>query len=160
MFLSGLGSAAQIALSNATQATLNSTLNQPQSLTFAHRRITANATLYVANSGAARIDTLSSTGGGLTHWNRTHTGNLVYPSDVSFDSLGDLVVSDATAAKVFSFNPALAESTVNTGSYQLSECLLRPELTLAATSTSLMAAVPRASSRFPGKRSHRIPQAF
>ncbi len=118
LFLSGLGSAAQIALSNATQATLNSTLNQPQSLTFAPTD-TANATLYVANSGAARIDTLSSTGGGLTHWNRTHTGNLVYPSDVSFDSLGDLVVSDATAAKVFSFNPALAESTVNTGSFTL-----------------------------------------
>lgn len=117
LFLSGLGSAAQIALSNATQATLNSALNQPQSVTFKPTD-TANATLYVANSGAARIDTLSSTGGGLTHWNNANTKNLVYPSDVSFDSFGDLLVPDATAAKVFSFSAAAAETetTVSIGS--------------------------------------------
>jgi Bacterial Ig-like domain (group 3)/FG-GAP-like repeat len=120
LFLSGLGSAPQMALSNATQATLNTTLNQPQSLTFKPTD-TANANLYVANSGAKRIDTLSSTGGGLTHWNKNNTANLVYPSDVSFDSFGDLLVSDATAAKVFSFSASAAEteSTVNTGSFTL-----------------------------------------
>jgi hypothetical protein len=118
LFLSGLGSAAQISLSSATQQMLNSTLNQPQSLTFNPTDLT-NSTLYVANSKAAQIDTLPSTGGALTQWNTSNTGNLVYPSDLVFDAFGDLVVPDANAAKVFSFNPALAESTVNTGTYTL-----------------------------------------
>ena len=111
LFLSGLGDAAQIVLSNATQATLNSSLNQPQSLTFNPTDDT-NATLYVANSGAAQIDTLASSGGSLT---QLTVANLVYPSDLSFDAFGNLVVSDATAAKVFSISPASAETTVNTG---------------------------------------------
>ena len=59
LFFSGLGDAAQMVLSNATQATLNSSLNQPQSLTFNPTDDT-NSKLYVANSGAAQVDTLSS----------------------------------------------------------------------------------------------------
>jgi sugar lactone lactonase YvrE len=55
----------------------------------------------------------------LTQWNAANTGNLVYPSDLSFDAFGNLVVADANAAKVFTFNPALAETTVNTGTYTL-----------------------------------------
>ena len=120
LFLNGLGSAAQIVLSNATQATLNSTLNQPESLTFNPTDIN-NATLYVANSGAPQLDSLASSGGSLTQWNAGNTTNLSYPSDLSFDAFGNLVVSDANAAKVFSFNPALAETTVNTGTYTLGE---------------------------------------
>ena len=118
LFLSGLGSAAQISLSSATQLMLNSSLNQPQSLTFNPTDLT-NTTLYVANSNAARIDTLPSSGGSLTQWNRNHTKNLVYPSDLVFNAFGDLVVPDADAAKVFSFNPSLTESTVSTGTYTL-----------------------------------------
>ena len=118
LFLSGLGSAAQISLSSATQQILNSSLNQPQSLTFNPTDLT-NSTLYVANSNAAQIDTLPSSGGSLTQWNPANTKNLVYPSDLVFDAFGDLVVSDANAAMVVSFNPALAESTVNTGTYTL-----------------------------------------
>ena len=118
LFLSGLGSAAQISLSSATQSVLNSSLNQPQSLTFNPTDLT-NSTLYVANSNAAQIDTLPSSGGALTQWNTANTKNLVYPSDLVFDAFGDLVVSDANAAMVVSFNPALTESTVNTGTYTL-----------------------------------------
>ncbi len=116
LFLSGLGSAAQISLSSATQAILSSSLNQPQSLTFNPADLT-NSTLYVANSNAAQIDTLPSSGGALTQWNAANTKNLVYPSDLIFDAFGNLIVADANAAMVVSFNPALAESTVNTGTY-------------------------------------------
>ncbi len=118
LFLSGLGSAAQISLGSATQQTLNSSLNQPQSLTFNPADLT-NSTLYVANSNAGQIDTLPSSGGALTQWNAANTKNLVYPSDLVFDAFGDLVVPDANAAMVVSFNPALAESTVGTGTYTL-----------------------------------------
>ncbi len=116
LFLSGLGSAAQISLSSATQQILNSSLNQPQSLTFNPSDLTSS-TLYVANSNAKQIDTLPSSGGALTQWNAANTTNLVYPSDLVFDAFGNLVVSDANAAMVVSFNPALAESTVGTGTY-------------------------------------------
>jgi hypothetical protein len=118
LFLSGLGSAAQISLNSATQLILNSSLNQPQSLTFNPTDLT-NSTLYVANSNAAQIDTLPSSGGSLTKWNAANTKNLVYPSDLVFDAFGNLVVSDANAAMVVSFNPALTESTVSTGTYTL-----------------------------------------
>jgi FG-GAP-like repeat/Bacterial Ig-like domain (group 3) len=116
LFLSGLGSAAQISLASATQQVLNPNFNQPQSLTFNPTDLT-NSTLYVANSNAAQIDTLPSSGGGLTQWNVANTTMLVYPSDLTFDAFGDLVVSDANAKMVVSFNPALTESTVNTGTY-------------------------------------------
>jgi sugar lactone lactonase YvrE len=78
-----------------------------------------NSTLYVANSNMAQIDTLPSSGGALTQWNAANTKNLVYPSDMVFDAFGNLVVVDAYADTVVSFNPALAESTVNTGTYTL-----------------------------------------
>ncbi len=55
----------------------------------------------------------------FTQWNAANTKNLVYPSDLTFDAFGNLIVSDANAAMVVSFNPALAESTVNTGTYTL-----------------------------------------
>ena len=118
LFLSGLGSAAQISLSSATQLMLNSSLNQPQSLTFNPTDLTS-ATLYVANSNAAQIDTLPSSSGSLTQWNPANTKNLVYPSDLVFDAFDNLIVSDAEAAMVVSFNPSLTESTVNTGTYTL-----------------------------------------
>jgi hypothetical protein len=73
----------------------------------------------VANSNAAQIDTLPSSGGGLTQWNAANTANLVYPSDLVFDAFGNLIVTDPYAATVVNFNPALAESTVNTGTYTL-----------------------------------------
>jgi hypothetical protein len=121
LFLSGLGDAAQISLSSATQTSLNTALNQPQSLTF-NPADTVNATLYVANSNVGQLDTLAaSTPGSLTRWNASNSGNLVYPSDVVFDVFGNLVVSDATTStpKVVSFSPALAETTVGTGTYTL-----------------------------------------
>jgi hypothetical protein len=118
LFLSGMGDAAQIALSSATQSVLNSNLNSPQSLTF-NPADNTNSTLYVANSNVGRLDTLPPSGGPLTRWDGAHSGNLVYPSDLVFDAFGDLVVSDATAAKVFSFDPAMAETRVGTGSFTL-----------------------------------------
>jgi FG-GAP-like repeat/Bacterial Ig-like domain (group 3) len=118
LFLSGLGSAAQISLSNATQEVLNSTLNQPQSVTFDPTDLT-NAKLYVANSNVGQLDTLSSSGGALTRWNAANTGNLKYPGDLTFDAFENLVVPDANAAKVFSFSPSLAQTTVNTGTFTL-----------------------------------------
>jgi sugar lactone lactonase YvrE len=118
IFLSGLGGAAQIALSSATQAVLNSHLNQPQSVIFNPVDLT-NSTLYVANSKAAQLDTLASSGGSLNQWDAANTTNLVYPSDLIFDAFGNLVVSDANAALVESISPALAETTVNTGTFTL-----------------------------------------
>jgi FG-GAP-like repeat/Bacterial Ig-like domain (group 3) len=119
LFLSGLGDAAQISLSSATQVSLNTSLNSPQSVTF-NPTDKLNATLYVANSNVGQLDTLSSsTAGGLTRWNASNSGNLVYPSDLVFDVFGNLVVSDATGAKVYKFNPALAETTMGTGTYTL-----------------------------------------
>jgi hypothetical protein len=118
LFLSGLGSAAQISLNSATQQILSPGLNQPQSLTFNPTDLN-NSTLYVANSNAAQIDTLPSSGGALNQWNAANTANLVYPSDLTFDAFGDLVVADANAKMVVSFNPSLTESTVNTGTYTL-----------------------------------------
>jgi FG-GAP-like repeat/Bacterial Ig-like domain (group 3) len=118
LFLSGMGDAAQISLSTATQAILNRNLNSPQALTF-NPADNTNSTLYVANSNIGRIDTLPSAGGALTRFDAAHTGNLVYPSDLVFDAFGDLVVSDANAAKVFSFSPTLAETTVKTTGFTL-----------------------------------------
>jgi FG-GAP-like repeat/Bacterial Ig-like domain (group 3) len=120
LFFSGLGSAAQASLSSATQAVLNSSLNQPQSLTFDPTDLT-NSTLYVSNSMAGQIDTLAASGGALTQWNAANTGNLVYPTELVFDAFGNLVVVDANVAKVFSFSPppALTESTVGTGTFTL-----------------------------------------
>ena len=115
LFFSGLGDAAQMVLSNATQATLNSSLNQPQSLTF---NPTDDSQRYAVcgqqRRGADRYP-------GLLRWlvDKHDVANLVYPSDLSFDAFGNLVVSDATAAKVFSISPASAETTVNTGTYTL-----------------------------------------
>jgi hypothetical protein len=114
LFLSGLGSAAQITLGDATQQVLNAGLLEPQSVTF-NPADRFNSTLYVANSYAAQIGTLASSGGSATPWNTANAGNLAYPIDIAFDAFGNLVVADYNAAKVFSFNPALAEQTISTG---------------------------------------------
>ncbi len=122
LFLTGLGSAAQISLSSATQTTLNALLNQPQSLVFNPNDINSS-TLYVANANAkpnaGQIDTLASSGGALTRWNGANSTNLIYPADLGFDPLGNLTVTDPLGAKVVQFNPALVESTVNTGTFTL-----------------------------------------
>jgi FG-GAP-like repeat/Bacterial Ig-like domain (group 3) len=118
LFLSGLGSASQIWLSNATQTVLNNTLNQPQSLTFSPTDL-SNSTLYVANSDAGQLDTLASSGGALT---QLPTANLQYPIDLAFDVFDNLLVPDEAAAKLFSFapSPGFAESTLSTGTIALS----------------------------------------
>ena len=118
LFLSGLGSAAQIALGDATQSTLNAGLNQPQGLAF-NPTDTSFGTLYVSNSNASQIVTLSSFHGVFTPWNTANAGNLVYPTDLSYDAFGDLLVADASSPKVFSFSPSLAEQTVRTGTITL-----------------------------------------
>ncbi len=118
LFLSGMGDAAQISLSNATQTTLNSNLNSPQGLTF-NPADNTNSIVYVANSGASRLDTIPSASGALTRFDGAHSGNLQLPSDLVFDAFGDLVVPDADAAKVFSFDPSLAETTVKTTGFTL-----------------------------------------
>ena len=125
LFLSGLGSAAQVSLSSATAAVLNSALISPQSLTFNPTDLT-NSTLYVVNTNAqqtmGQIYTLPSSGSpSLTQWNVPNTKNLMYPSDLVFDAFGNLIVSDANAAKVFSFNPGLAETTLGTGTFTLGQ---------------------------------------
>ncbi len=114
LFLSGTGNAAQITLGAASQTTvLNAGLSQPQSLTFSPAD-RLNSTLYVANSNAAQVVTLGSSGGSTTPWNTPNTGNFQYPVDLVFDAFGNLVVADYNAAKVFSFNQALAEKTIST----------------------------------------------
>ena len=99
---------------DATQQVLNSSLLAPQSVTF-NPADRFNSTLYVANSYAAQIATLASSGGSLTPWNTANAGNLAYPIDIVFDAFGNLIVADFNAEKVFSFNPALAEKTISTG---------------------------------------------
>ena len=122
LFLSGLGSAAQVSLSSATTVVLNSALISPQSLTFNPTDLT-NSTLYVVNTNVpqtvGQLYTLASSGGSLIPWNAANTNNLKYPSDLVFDAFGNLIVSDANAMKVFSFNPGLAETTLGTGTFTL-----------------------------------------
>jgi hypothetical protein len=118
LFLSGLGSAAQIALGDATQSTLTAGLNQPQGLAF-NPTDTTFSTLYVSNSNASQIDTLSSSGGAFAPWNTANTGNLVYPTDLAYNAFGELLVADANSSKVFTFSPSLAEQTVSTGTITL-----------------------------------------
>jgi hypothetical protein len=69
----------------------------------------------VANSYAAQVVTLPSSGGSAAPWNSANTSNFAYPLDLAFDAFGNLIVADYNAAKVFSFSPALAEKTINTG---------------------------------------------
>jgi hypothetical protein len=116
LFLSGQGNASQITLGTGVQTTLlNAGLLEPQSVTFSPTDIN-NSTLYVANSFAKQVVTLSSLApGAATPWNAANSGNLNYPVDIVFDAFGNLVVADFNAAKVFSFNQALAESTISTG---------------------------------------------
>ncbi len=115
LFLSGMGNAAQITLGAASQTTtLNAGLLEPQSVTF-NPTDRVNSTLYVANSYAKQVVTLPSSGGAATPWNTANTGNFDYPIDIVFDAFGNLVVADFNAAKVFSFNQALAEKTIGTG---------------------------------------------
>ncbi len=105
LYLSGLGSAAQIALASATQVPLNTALAQPQSLTFNPNDVNTG-TLYIANSNLGSLDTMSSSGGTATPWNTANTGGLRYPTDLVFDAFGTLVVADQNALKVFDFSAA------------------------------------------------------
>jgi FG-GAP-like repeat/Bacterial Ig-like domain (group 3) len=122
-FLSGLGAASQISLSSAQTLVLNSGLMQPQGLAF-NPNDTANASLYLGNGtyttsspNVGQIDKLS--GGTLSTWVPASPTTVVYPSNVTFDAFGNLVVTDANAAKVVSFNPSRAATTVGMGSFTL-----------------------------------------
>ncbi len=122
-FLSGLGAASQISLSSAQTLVLNNALMQPQGLAF-NPNDTANASLYIGNGtyttstpNVGQIDKLS--GGALSTWVPATPTTVVYPSDLTFDAFGNLVVTDANAAKVVSFNPAKAATQLGTGSFTL-----------------------------------------
>ncbi len=122
-FLSGLGAASQISLSSAQTLVLNNALMQPQGLAF-NPNDTANASLYIGNGtyttstpNVGQIDKLS--GGVLSTWVPASPTTVVYPSDLTFDAFGNLVVTDANAAKVISFNPAKAATQLGTGSFTL-----------------------------------------
>jgi len=110
LFLSGMGNASQMTLGDGKQKTLNAGLNQPQGVAFNP----IDSLLYVSNSNASQIVTLPLSGGTFARWNATNTGNLVYPTDVTYNAFADLLVADANSPKVFSFSPLLAESVVNT----------------------------------------------
>jgi hypothetical protein len=122
-FLSGLGAASQISLSSAQTLVLNSALLQPQGLAF-NPNDTANANLYIGNGtyttsspNVGQIDKLS--GGTLSTWVPASPTTVVYPSNLTFDAFGNLVVTDANAANVVSFNPLKAATPVGMGSFTL-----------------------------------------
>jgi sugar lactone lactonase YvrE len=117
LFPYGMGDAAQISLSSATQSVLNSSLSEPQSVAF--NPAVTNSTLYVANSDAKEIVTLPTSGGAFTQWNAANTTDLVYPSDLAYDAFDDLVVSDANAAMVVLYTPAEVQEAVSTGTFTL-----------------------------------------
>jgi hypothetical protein len=116
LFLSGIGNASQITLGAASQTTLlNAGLLQPQSVTF-NPTDRNNNMLYVAESYAAQVVKLASAASGpATTYISTSAGNFAYPIDMVFDAFGNLVVADYNQAKVFSFNQALARTTIGTG---------------------------------------------
>jgi hypothetical protein len=123
LFLSGLGAASQVSLSSAQTLVLNSALMQPQSLAF-NPNDTVNASLYIGNGtyttstpNVGQINKLS--GGALSTWVPASPTTVVYPSDLTFDAFGNLVVTDANAAKVLSFNPSKAATQVPTTGYTL-----------------------------------------
>ena len=124
LFLSGLGAAAQISLSSAQTSVLTTALMAPQSLTFNPNDF-HNANLYIANGTYAnstpnegQVDKLS--GGTLTQWIPATPATVEYPTDLTFDAFGNLVVVDSNATKVLSFSPSLAVTQIGTGSYTLS----------------------------------------
>jgi hypothetical protein len=110
LYLSGMGNASQMTLGDGKQKTLNAGLNQPQGVAFNP----IDSLLYVSNSNASQIVTLPLSGGAFTRWNATNTGNLVYPTDLTYNAFADLLVADANSPQVFRFSPLLAESVVNT----------------------------------------------
>jgi hypothetical protein len=114
LFLSGLGNAPQIMLGAASKTTvLNAGLLEPQGVAL-NPADSTNSTLYVANSYAAQVVSLSSSGGATTPYISTSAGNFSYPVDLVFDAFGNLVVADFNAAKLYSFNQALTEKTLST----------------------------------------------
>jgi hypothetical protein len=120
LFLSGISDAPQIALSSATQITLNSSLSQPQNAVF-NPTDAYDATLYIANSLAAQLDTLqSSSGGSLTQWNAANTKELSYPADLTFDAFDNMVVPDYSTGSVYSYSPTTqTATTLSTGTVEL-----------------------------------------
>ena len=124
LFLSGLGAAAQISLSSAQTSVLTNALMQPQSLVFNPNDF-HNANLYIANGtyetsspNVGQVDKLSA--GTLTPWIPAIPTTVEYPSDLTFDAFGNLVVVDSNGGTVLSFNPSLVATEVGTGSYTLS----------------------------------------
>jgi hypothetical protein len=124
LFLSGLGAASQISLSSAQTLVLNNGLMQPQTLTF-NPNDTANANLYLGNGtyttsspNVGQIDELSS--GTLSTYIPASPATVLYPSDLTFDAFGNLVVTDANAVQVVSYNPSKVVSPVQTTGFTLS----------------------------------------
>lgn len=122
-FLSGLGAASQISLSSAQTSVLTSGLLQPQGLAFNPNDI-HNSSLYIGNGtyttsspNVGQIDKLSS--GVLSTWVPASPTTVVYPSNLTFDAFGNLVVTDANAVKVFSFSPTKAATPVATTGFTL-----------------------------------------
>jgi hypothetical protein len=122
-FLSGLGAASQISLSSAQTVVLNNALLQPQSLAFDPNDY-HNSSLYIGNGtyttstpNVGQIDKLSS--GTLSTWVPASPTTVVYPSDLTFDAFGNLVVTDANAATVVSFSPTKVATPVPTTGFTL-----------------------------------------
>jgi hypothetical protein len=122
-FLSGLGAASQISLSSAQTSVLTSGLLQPQGLSFNPNDI-HNSSLYIGNGtyttsspNVGQIDKLSS--GTLSTWVPASPTTVVYPSNLTFDAFGNLVVTDANAVKVFSFSPTKVATPVATTGFTL-----------------------------------------
>jgi hypothetical protein len=122
-FLSGLGAASQISLSSAQTLVVNSGLLQPQGLAFNPNDI-HNSSLYIGNGtyttsspNVGQIDKLSS--GTLSTWVPASPTTVVYPSNLTFDAFGNLVVTDANAVDVVSFSPTAAATPVATTGFTL-----------------------------------------
>jgi sugar lactone lactonase YvrE len=76
-----------------------------------------NGTYTTSTPNVGQINKLS--GGTLSTWVPASPTTVVYPSDLTFDAFGNLVVTDANAAKVVSFNPSKAATPVPTTGYTL-----------------------------------------
>ena len=77
-------------LGNGKQKTLNAGLNQPQGVAI-NPTDKPFVNLYVSNSGASQIGTLPAAGGTFARWNAGNTGNLVYPTDLTYNAFADLI---------------------------------------------------------------------
>lgn len=123
LFPSGIGGAAQISLSDRTQVTLASGLNQPQGVAVNP----VGTALYLSNSASAQLVTLPESGGPFTPVNIGGL-SLTYPTDLTFDGFGNLLFLDggfalfpgSTPGRVLQLSPQGKGQVVSTGSIQLS----------------------------------------